>query len=255
MFRVSANGSCSPAHRRLAFAATTLVTSNVQLLASVPCITVFGLSLGLHFILAASGAGISFSFFNPGFLLSRIRHCFCSNFSSLFFLVFLCLLFFLASFRFSLGLFFLLGLKALFGEGFRIYAVLFFLALAIEGILLVLSLLFEHVTFDVSALATYLYINGARPALSSREFKLGLRLALQCNLARCGRGRRRIVLTVTATQMRQQLKLRFIADIVIRTLDLDTGLVELRQQLVDWNFQNLSKLCNCHISHTKLRNK
>ena len=47
---------------------------------------------------------------------------------------------------------------------------------------------------------------------------------------------------MTAAQGRQQLKLCILTDLVVRSLNLDTGLVKLCNQLVDGDFQNLSKL-------------
>ena len=127
----------------------------------------FGLRfrLGFLFVLAASGASIRLSFLKPRLLFSCVSHCFCGNFTLFLCSVFLRLLFFLASLRFALGFLLLFSLESLFGERFLAYAVLFFLTLAIESILLVLSLFLEYVAFDVGALAAYLNIYSTRTAL------------------------------------------------------------------------------------------
>jgi hypothetical protein len=47
---------------------------------------------------------------------------------------------------------------------------------------------------------------------------------------------------MSAPQMRQKLKLRVIADRVVRAIDLDASLIKLQQQLVDRYLQYLGKL-------------
>ena len=111
-------------------------------------------------------------------------------------------------------------------------------------------LLFEHITLDVGAFDTHLDVDRARTASGAGELDLALLLALQGDLSRRG-GLVDLLaaLPVAATQMRQQLELRLVADPVVRTLDLDARLVELHQQLLDRHLEHLGELGNRYIGH------
>jgi hypothetical protein len=58
-----------------------------------------------------------------------------------------------------------------------------------------------------------------------------------------------LLVSVAASQMRQQLMLGVLADQVVSAVHGDAGLVELRQQLVDRHLERLGELAYGHISH------
>jgi hypothetical protein len=55
---------------------------------------------------------------------------------------------------------------------------------------------------------------------------------------------------MTATQMREQFVLRVFTDHVLRTIDPDTGLIELLQQPIHGHLQHLGELRDGYICHT-----
>ena len=110
-------------------------------------------------------------------------------------------------------------------------------------------LVLEHLALHVGALAAHLDVDGARAALRARELQLRLRLAPQRDLARRRIGLR-VVVTMAAAQMRQQLVLRVLADHVLGAVDLDPGLIELLQQPIDRYFQHLGELRDGYICHS-----
>src|SRR6185312_15892346 len=57
-------------------------------------------------------------------------------------------------------------------------------------------------------------------------------------------------MAVAATQMRQQLELRLLADAVVRPGHADARLVELGNQPVDRHLQDIGKLGNRYFSHS-----
>ena len=109
-------------------------------------------------------------------------------------------------------------------------------------------LLLEHVSLDVGALDAHFHTHRAGASLSAGQFQLTLGLALERDA-----GRRRAAAgrtaPVAAAQMRQQLELGVLADQVVGSGDADTGLIKLRQQLVDRHLERLGKLANGDVSH------
>ncbi len=255
VLRVAADRHGAAPHRRLALAAAALVAGHVQFLAAVTGFGALGLGFALLFLffLGAPGAGVFFRFLEARLFLGLCRRDLLGRLAGLFLgvepLFFLLLpLLFLE----TRGLF-LLGLQALLLALFRFETLFFLATLAIELLLLLLGLLLEHVALDVGPLAADLDVDRARTTLRAGKLELRLRLALERNAPGRGVACGRVRLPVAATQIRQQLELRIVADRVFRATDLDTGLVELRKQFLDRYLQNLGELCNCHICHTLLR--
>ncbi len=119
----------------------------------------------------------------------------------------------------------------------------------VDLLLLMPRLVLEHFALDVGALAAHFDVDGARTPLRARQLQLRLRFAAQGDLAR-RRIHLRVVVTVAAPQMRQQLVLRILADHILCAVDLDPGLIELLQQPVHRDFQHLGELSDGNICHT-----
>ena len=120
-------------------------------------------------------------------------------------------------------------------------------ALGVDLILLMTSLLFEHVALDVGLLLTYLDVHCASTTLRACQLELALRLALERDLAR-----RRISVvsaSVATPQMRQQFEFRIVTDAVVGSVHFDTCLVELHEQPVDRHLQYFCELGNCYFCH------
>jgi hypothetical protein len=120
------------------------------------------------------------------------------------------------------------------------------LALAVDLLLRHPRLLLEHVALDVGALAAHLDADRARLAHRGRDPDLALRLAAQRDLARRAAVLR---LAVRLAQVRQQLVLGVLTDAVLRSLDLDAGFLELREQPVHRHLEDLRELLDRHIGH------
>src|SRR5690606_14487636 len=75
---------------------------------------------------------------------------------------------------------------------------------------------------------------------------LALRLALQRDTPR---GSGRVLAPVGLAQVRQQLELRILADLVLGALDLDPGLVELDEQPLDGDLQDFCKFRDRYFRH------
>ena len=119
-------------------------------------------------------------------------------------------------------------------------------ALLLCQIDLTTRLTFKHITLNVGALDTHLYVDRASTTLSAGHLQLALRLALERDFARRRRG---LVAAVTATQVRQQFQLGLIVDHITRAAGGDASLLELDQQSFNRDLQDLGKLCNSDISH------
>ena len=238
----------APADRRLTLAAPTLVAGNMQFLAAVACLG--ALRFRLRLFLGATRASIGLGLFQARFFFSRVSNGFLSCPACLFFSILASLLFLLLSFLFSPNRRFLLRLGTLLLASLSLDALFLGTALCIQRFLFFQRLLLEHIPLDVSALAAHLNIDGTRAPLCTRQSQLRLRLSLERNTSRRGSCCRGIVLSVATAQVCQQFELRFIADLCIRTTDLDARFIELRQQLLNRHLQYFSKLSNCHFSHT-----
>ncbi len=227
----------------------------MEFLAAITGLGALRLALVLFFFLflRAPSTSVVFGFLESRLLLGFRRRGLLGCLAGLLLRVDPRLLLLLALLFLAAGRCFLFGNQAFLLELLRLDALFFLAALAIELFLLLLRLLLEHVALDVGALATHLDVNGARTPLGTRQPELGLRLALQRDTPRRSVARRRVLLPVAATQKRQQLELGVLADRVFRAADLDTGLIELRKQLLNRYLQYLGKLCNCDICHTLLR--
>src|SRR5690606_1225830 len=86
----------------------------------------------------------------------------------------------------------------------------------------------------------------ARAPLPARELQLALRLALQRDAPRSGRG---VLTPVRPAQMSEQLELRILADLVLGAFDLDPGLVELDEQPLDGDLQDFCKFRDRYFRH------
>src|SRR5690606_21810931 len=84
-------------------------------------------------------------------------------------------------------------------------------------------------------------------SLAAGKLQLTLRLALQGD-ARRGR-RRRVLAPMRSAQVRQQLELRILADLVLGALHLDSRLVELHEQPLDRHFEDFGKFCDRYFRH------
>src|SRR5690606_21027609 len=120
-------------------------------------------------------------------------------------------------------------------------------ALRLERFLLLARLLLEHIALHIGALTTHLHADRARASLAAGKLQLTLRLALQGD-ARRGR-RRRVLAPMRSAQVRQQLELRILADLVLGALDLDSRLVELHEQPLDRHFEDFGKFCDRYFRH------
>jgi hypothetical protein len=145
---------------------------------------------------------------------------------------------------------FLLCLQAFLLALFGVDPLLLFLPLAIELFLLFLCLLLEHIALDVRTLAPHLDIHRTRAALRTGQPQFRLRLALERNATRRTGCSGAFLLAMTAAEVRQKLELRILANRVIRSADLDPGLVELRQQSLNRYLQYVCELFDGDVSHS-----
>jgi hypothetical protein len=119
--------------------------------------------------------------------------------------------------------------------------------LGVDFVLLLTSLFFENVALDIRALTAHLNIHCASAPLRAGQLEFLLRLALECDLARC---RIAVVSTTVATpKVREQLELCIVADAIVRSVHFDTCLIELHEQPVNGNLENFRKLGNCYFCH------
>ena len=119
--------------------------------------------------------------------------------------------------------------------------------LGVDLVLLLTSLLFEHIALDVGLLLANFDVHRTSTTLRAGQLELALRLALERDLA--GRSIAVVATAVAATQMSQQFELRIIADAIVGSVHFDACLIELHEQPIDRHLQDFGKLGNCYFCH------